>query len=37
LDLLSVGNNPTATVGALAYHAGDAIRQRRLKSPGLLA
>jgi hypothetical protein len=37
LDLLSVGNNPTATVGALVYYAADPIRQRHLKSPDLLA
>lgn len=30
------GYNPTGTVAALAYHAADAIRQRYIKSPGML-
>jgi gluconate 2-dehydrogenase alpha chain len=30
-------NNPTATIGALAFRAADAIRERYLKRPGSLA
>ncbi|MCQ1851441.1 GMC family oxidoreductase [Neorhizobium galegae] len=30
----NAGKNPTGTVGALAYHAADAIRQQYLRNPG---